>query len=395
MECYLDNAATTRALPEVCELVAKVMYEDYGNPSSLHRKGMEGEKYVKEASMRIARTLKCEPKNIIFTSGGTESNNMALIGTALANQRAGKHIITTCFEHASVHEPLIYLENSGFEVTYLPVDKEGHLLPETLEQALREDTILVSVMMVNNEVGSILDVKALSDVIKAYNKNIIFHVDAIQAYGKMKINPKKMGIDLMSVSGHKIHGPKGTGFLYRGEHVKMHAYIHGGGQQGGMRSGTENVPGIAGLGLAAESMDQRLEQRQKHLYELKRYFIERIHEVPGAIVNAVPDVPELTSDSPELRSTAPHVVSVSFDKVRSEVLLHALEEKDIYVSSGSACSSNHPGISGTLVAIGVPKERLDSTLRFSFSENTTKDELDVTIAALKELVPMLARYTRK
>lgn len=395
MECYLDNAATTRALPEVCELVAKVMYEDYGNPSSLHRKGMEGEKYVKEASMRIARTLKCEPKNIIFTSGGTESNNMALIGTALANQRAGKHIITTCFEHASVHEPLIYLENSGFEVTYLPVDKEGHLLPETLEQALREDTILVSVMMVNNEVGSILDVKALSDVIKAYNKNIIFHVDAIQAYGKMKINPKKMGIDLMSVSGHKIHGPKGTGFLYRGEHVKMHAYIHGGGQQGGMRSGTENVPGIAGLGLAAESMDQRLEQRQKHLYELKSYFIGRIHEVPGAIVNAVPDVPELTSDSPELRSTAPHVVSVSFDKVRSEVLLHALEEKDIYVSSGSACSSNHPGISGTLVAIGVPKERLDSTLRFSFSENTTKEELDVTIAALKELVPMLARYTRK
>ena len=395
MECYLDNAATTRALPEVCELVAKVMYEDYGNPSSLHRKGMEGEKYVKEASMRIARTLKCEPKNIIFTSGGTESNNMALIGTALANQRAGKHIITTCFEHASVHEPLIYLETLGFEVTYLPVDQEGHLLLETLEQALREDTILVSVMMVNNEVGSILDVKALSDVIKAYNKNIIFHVDAIQAYGKMKINPKKMGIDLMSVSGHKIHGPKGTGFLYRGEHVKMHAYIHGGGQQGGMRSGTENVPGIAGLGLAAESMDRRLEQRQEHLYQLKSHFIGRIHEIPGAIVNAVPDVPELTSDSPELRSTAPHVVSVSFDKVRSEVLLHALEEKGIYVSSGSACSSNHPGISGTLVAIGVPKERLDSTLRFSFSENTTKEELDVTIDALKELVPMLARYTRK
>ncbi|MBO5487828.1 MAG: cysteine desulfurase [Eubacterium sp.] len=395
MECYLDNAATTRALPEVCELVAKVMYEDYGNPSSLHRKGMEGENYVKEASMRIARTLKCEPKNIIFTSGGTESNNMALIGTALANQRAGKHIITTCFEHASVHEPLIYLENLGFKVTYLPVDQEGHLLLETLGEALREDTILVSVMMVNNEVGSILDVKALSDVIKAYNKNIIFHVDAIQAYGKIKINPKKMGIDLMSVSGHKIHGPKGTGFLYRGEHVKMHAYIHGGGQQGGMRSGTENVPGIAGLGLAAESMDQRLEQRREHLYQLKSHFIGRIHEIPGAIVNAVPDVPELTSDSPELRSTAPHVVSVSFDKVRSEVLLHALEEKSIYVSSGSACSSNHPGISGTLVAIGVPKERLDSTLRFSFSENTTKEELDVTIDALKELVPMLARYTRK
>lgn len=395
VECYLDNAATTRALPEVCELVTKVMYEDYGNPSSLHRKGMEGEQYVKEAAARIARTLKCEPKNIIFTSGGTESNNMALIGTALANKRTGKHIITTCFEHASVHEPLIYLESLGFEVTYLPVDCEGHLLPETLKEALRDDTILVSIMMVNNEVGSILDIKTLCDVVKEYRKDIVFHVDAIQAYGKMKINPKKLGIDLMSVSGHKIHGPKGTGFLYRADKVKMHAYMHGGGQQGGMRSGTENVPGIAGLGLAAEYMDKTLTERQEYLYQLKGYFIERIHEVEGAVVNAVTDAGTVTAGSSEIRKTAPHVVSVSFAKVRSEVLLHALEEKGIYVSSGSACSSNHPGISGTLVAIGVPRDLLDSTLRFSFSANTTKEQIDMTIEALKELVPVLARYTRK
>lgn len=387
MECYLDNAATTRALPEVCELVTKVMYEDYGNPSSLHQKGLEGEHYVRQAGERIARTLKCTPKNIIFTSGGTESNNMALIGTALANKRQGKHIITTCFEHASVHEPLIYLESLGYEVTYLPVNEQGHVLPETLEEALREDTILVSVMLVNNEVGAILPVEELSKIVKNYNPAIIFHVDAIQAYGKMKIQPKKMGIDLMSVSGHKIHGPKGTGFLYRGDKVKMHPYIHGGGQQSGMRSGTENVPGIAGLGLAAEKMDQTLEERREHLYDIKRHFLSRISEVEGSTVNAC--------EPPELQETAPHVVSASFAGVRSEVLLHALEEEKIYVSSGSACSSNHPGISGTLKAIGVPKELLDSTLRFSFSAFTTTEQIDQTIDCLKKLVPMLARYTRR
>ncbi len=386
MECYLDNAATTRALPEVCELVSKVMYEEYGNPSSLHNKGLEGENLVKEAARRIAKTLKCEPKNIVFTSGGTESNNMALIGTALANKRSGMHIITTCFEHASVHEPLIYLEKLGFEVTYLPVNRQGHIEIEVLKKSLRPDTILVSVMLVNNEIGSVLDVAEISRIIKEYNARIVFHVDAIQAYGKMKIQPKKMGIDLMSVSGHKIHGPKGTGFLYHADKVKMHAYMHGGGQQGGMRSGTENVPGIAGLGLAAEKMDGTLAERREHLYEIKNNFIEQIKEIEGTMVNAC--------EPPDLSATAPHIVSVSFDGVRSEVLLHALEDKGIYVSSGSACSSNHPGISGTLKAIGVPEDRLDSTLRFSFSRFTTGEEIDYTIGCLKELVPVLARYRR-
>ena len=269
MECYLDNAATTQAFPEVCELVGKVMYEDFGNPSSLHRKGLEGEKYVRHAGEQIARTLKCSGKNIVFTSGGTESNNMALIGTALANKRTGKHIITTCFEHSSVHEPLIYLESLGFEVTYLPVDEMGHVNLETLKKALREDTILVSTMMVNNEVGAILDVAAIAKVIKSDRDTILYHVDGIQAYGKLPIYPKKMGIDLLSVSGHKIHGPKGTGFLYVADKVKMHPYIHGGGQQRGMRSGTENVPGIAGFGLAAEKMVGDLEENRKKLYAEK------------------------------------------------------------------------------------------------------------------------------
>lgn len=387
MECYLDNAATTRAFPEVCELVTKVMYEDYGNPSSLHRKGMEGEQYVRHASEQIARTLKCKPNNLIFTSGGTESNNMALIGTALANKRSGKHIITTCFEHSSVHEPLIYLEQHGFEVTYLPVDASGHVLPEQLREALREDTILVSVMMVNNEVGAILDVAEIARIVKEYRKAIWVHVDAIQAYGKLSVIPKKLGIDLMSVSGHKIHGPKGTGFLYVGDKVKIHPYIHGGGQQRGMRSGTENVPGIAGLGFAAEKMYMELPAHRAHLYELKKYFLDRVTEIPGASVNAC--LP------PEIEETAPHIVSVSFAGVRSEVLLHALEDKGVYVSSGSACSSNHPGISGTLKAIGVKQELLDSTLRFSFSVENKKEELAYAIEQLKELVPVLARYTRK
>lgn len=386
MECYLDNAATTRAKKEVCELVTSVMYEHYGNPSSLHGKGFEAEKIVKKASEQIAKTLKCTEKNIIFTSGGTESNNMALITTALANQRRGKHIITTCFEHASVHQPLIYLEKMGFEVTYLPVDHDGHVSMDVLKEALREDTILVSLMMVNNEVGSVLDVAEASRCVKEFSQEIVFHVDAIQAYGKIKILPKKMGIDLMSVSGHKIHGPKGTGFLYQGDKVKMHPLILGGGQQRGMRSGTENVPGIAGLGLAAQWMNENLEQHRSYLFELKRYFIERLGEIPQATVNAC--------DLSCLENTAPHVLSVSFEGVRSEVLLHALEEKEVYVSSGSACSSNHPGISGTLKAIGVDHKLLDSTIRFSFCPDTTKEQIDYAMECLQALVPMLARYRR-
>ena len=211
MEAYLDNAATTKAFPEVAELVTKVMCEDYGNPSSLHGKGVEAEKYIREAADAIAATLKCKRKNIIFTSGGTESNNQALIGTALANKRRGKHIITTCFEHAAVYEPCLYLEQQfGFEVTYLPVDSMGHISLEDLKAALRPDTILVSTMMVNNEIGSVLDIEGIGKTIKEYDPAILYHVDAIQAYGKRKIAPAKLKIDLLSVSGHKIHGPKGT-----------------------------------------------------------------------------------------------------------------------------------------------------------------------------------------
>lgn len=386
MEAYLDNAATTKVSEGVKAEVVRMMTEDYGNPSSLHRKGMEAEKPVKTAREIIAASMKVEPKEIIFTSGGTESNNMALIGAALAARRTGKHLISTQFEHASVSEPLLFLERMGYEIDFVPVDSLGHIDLEKLKSMIREDTILVSVMYVNNEVGAVQDIATIADIVHSAGKNILFHVDAIQAYGKYKIFPKKLGIDMLSVSGHKIHGPKGSGFLYAKDRIKLLPIIYGGGQQKGMRSGTENVPAIVGLGKAVEEIYTNHEEKQAHLYQLKQHMIDGLNEIEGVTVNAIPE---------NLRDCAPHIVSASFQGVRSEVLLHALEEKSIYVSSGSACASNHPGISGSLTAIGVDKDLLESTIRFSFSVNTQEEELDYALAALKELLPTLRKYTRR
>lgn len=388
MEAYLDNAATTKAFDQVRSVMEKVMREDYGNPSSLHKKGMEAERYIREAADAIAATLKCDRKNIIFTSGGTESNNMAIIGGCMAKRRSGKHIITTCFEHAAVYEPCLYLEQFfGYEVTYLPVDSLGHVDPEDLRRALRDDTVLVSVMLINNEVGAVLDIARMGKIIKETGKDILFHVDAIQAYGKCKISPARWNIDLLSASGHKIHGPKGTGFLYVADGVKLHPFIHGGGQQSGRRSGTENVPGIAGLGLAAKMVHEGQDEKIRRLYSLKEYLIGRLSEIEGIVINAC--------DPERIRDTAPHIVSVSVGGVRSEVLLHALEERGVYVSSGSACSSNHPGISSTLQAIGVKESLLDSTIRFSISLFTTEEEIDYAVQQLCELLPVLRRYVKR
>lgn len=380
MEAYFDHAATTYVLPEVADLMLRIMKEDYGNPSSKHRKGMEAENYIKTAACQLAQIMKVEPKNIVFTSGGTESNNMALIGAAMANQRAGKHIISTPIEHASVYNPLLYLEKQGFELTILDVDEQGLVKPEALEAAIRDDTILVSIMAVNNEIGAIEPVDTCARVIHGKNPGAVFHVDGIQAFGKLAVYPKRMGIDLYSISGHKLHASKGVGALYVNPEIKLHPLILGGGQQKDMRSGTENVPGIAGLGLAAKLAYDNLSQRMEHLEKLKRHLTEGALKLEG-----------VTDNSGE----APHIVSLSFRGVRSEVLLHALEDKGIYVSSGSACSANHPGISGVLQAIGLEKELLDSTLRFSFAENNTLEEIDYTLQALKELLPVLRRFVRK
>ena len=384
MEAYLDNSATTRCSAKAADMVMKVMREDFGNPSALHTKGVEAEQYVKNARAFFAKNLKVDEKEIYFTSGGTESNNLAVIGTAMANRRVGNHLITTSIEHASVDNTMKYLEEQGFRVTYLPVDQYGVVSLEALKEALCPETILVSVMYVNNEVGAVQPVDEIAKIIKENNPGTIFHVDAIQAYGKYRIYPKKEGIDLLSVSGHKIHGPKGTGFLYVNGKVKIHPIVFGGGQQKGLRSGTENVPGIAGMAEAAEECYENLEEKIDRLYALKKRFVDEVSALEGTKVNGHTG-----------RDSAPQIVSVSFRDVRSEVLLHALEEKEIYVSAGSACSSNKPSVSRTLKNMEIDKDLLGSTLRFSFCFATTEEEIDYCVKELGELLPVLRRYVRR
>ena len=383
-EIYLDNLATTRVYPEVLEAVRHAMEEDYGNTSSLHQKGLDAERCIRQARDTLARLLKVQEKELIFTSGGTESDNLALIGAAMANQRAGKHLITSAVEHAAVGAAMRFLEEQGFELTVLPVDQYGFVSPEGLRQAIREDTILVSVMYVNNEIGTVEPVAELAKAVHEARPEILFHADAIQAFGKYRIYPKKLGIDMLSVSGHKIHGPKGVGFLYVDSRVKIRPILYGGGHQNGMRSGTENVPGVSGMALAAEIAYRDLDEKTARMRALKQKFTEGVKQIEGCRING-----------PEGEGGAPHIVSVSVEGVRAEVLLHALEEKGIFVSAGSACSSNKPAVSATLKAIGLPRELLDSTLRFSFCEYTTEEEIEETLLALKELLPRLRLFRRK
>jgi len=384
MEVYLDNSATTKVDPRVQELIIRIMQEDYGNAASLHRKGVEAEKYVREAKEWIGETLKVDPKTIFFTSGGTESNNWALIGTATANQRSGKHLITTSVEHPSIKNTMKYLESIGFEVTYLPVDHDGILSLDTLKNAIREDTTLVSVMAVNNEIGALEPIDEIGEMLHKEYPHVIFHVDAIQAYGKIRIYPKRQHIDLLSVSGHKLYGPKGSGFLYIDPRVKIRPLIFGGDQQKGMRSGTENVPGEAGIGLAAKLLFENFDQNVEGLYARKFQLINGLETIEGTVINGKKD-----------KNSAPQIVSCRFDGIRSEVLLHALEDQGIYVSSGSACSSAHPSEANTLLAIGLDKAGQEGTIRFSFSNHTTEEEIDYTIEKLREIVPMLRKYTRR
>ena len=383
MEVYLDNSATTACFAEAAQLMHRVLCEDYGNPSSLHHKGVEAEAYLRYANETFAKILKVNEKEIFFTSGGTESDNIALVGAAMANHRTGRHLITTRIEHPAVLQPMAYLENQGFEVTYLSVDRQGKISLEELEQAIRPDTILVSIMHTNNEIGSIQPIAEAGELIKRKNPGTLFHVDAVQGFGKARIYPGKMHIDLLSASGHKIHGPKGIGLLYMREGAKVSPIMYGGGQQRGLRSGTENLPGIAGFAKAAELVYQDLEQDVDRMYALREELIDKVKTIPDVVINGCPG-----------REGAPHVASVSFRGIRSEVLLHALEEQEIYVSAGSACSAHKPQPSATLKAVGVEKELLGSTIRFSLSGFTTKDEIEYTCQKLEEIVPMLRRYTR-
>ncbi len=384
MEIYLDNSATTRCYPEVGELVYKVMCKDYGNPSSMHKKGVEAERYIKDSKENIARILKVNAKEIFFTSGGTESDNLALIGAARANRRAGNHLITTSIEHPAILNTMRHLEEEeGFRITYLPVDASGRMKLDALKEALCEETILVSAMYVNNEVGSVQPIEEAAKIVKQYNPKILFHSDAVQGFGKYHIYPKRLGIDMLSASGHKIHGPKGTGFLYISDKVKIAPIAYGGGQQKNIRSGTENVPGIAGLGLASKMIYQDLDMKVALMRELKAHFLKGLEKLENTTVHGMTD-----------ENSAPHIISVGIAGVRSEVLLHTLEDKGIYVSSGSACASNHPAISGVLKGIGAASEYLDATIRISMSEFTTKEEIDYTLETLYNCVPMLRKYTR-
>ena len=383
MEAYFDNSATTRCYPEVAEIVVKTMTEDFGNPSAMHLKGVEAEKYVREAAQTLAKILKVNEKEIIFTSGGTESNNLALFGGADANKRSGNHIITTSVEHAAVGQPAERLEQMGYEVTIVPVDHRGVVQLEALEKALRPDTILVSTMYVNNEVGAVMPVEEIAKLVHEKSPKALYHVDAIQAFGKYRIYPKKAGIDMLSVSSHKIHGPKGVGFLYINEKARIQPQILGGGQQAGMRSGTDNVPGIAGLGVAAKMVYTDFDKKIEHMYQLKERLAEGFLKLPDVRLNGM-----------ELREGAPQILSASFLGVRSEVLLHTLEEKGIYVSAGSACSSHKRKAAGTLSAMGMEAAQRESTLRFSFSEENTFEEVDYALEVIGQVLPMLRRYSR-
>jgi len=383
MESYLDNSATTRVYEEVILTMTKIMREDYGNPSSMHQKGVVAERILKDARETISKLLKVTPKEIIFTSGGTESNNLALIGYAFANKRSGNHILISGIEHASILATAKFLSENGFEVEEIPVDSNGVIILDKLEQMLRPDTILCSVMYVNNEIGSVMPIESIAELVHEKCEYAAFHVDAIQAFGKYKIFPKKQGIDMLSVSGHKLHGPKGSGFLYVKSKLKIKPIIFGGGQQEGMRSGTENVPAYAGLAVAAKKMYDNFDENVSKLRSMKQHFIEGINEMEGTHINGFSD-----------EKSAPHIISVSFEGIRSEVFLHALEDKGVFVSAGSACSSNHPSVSKTLKGIGVKNELLDSTVRFSLNEENTIEEIDYALSVLNEIVPVLRKYRR-
>ena len=378
---YFDNSATTRCSDGAMKIMQECLQVNFGNPSSLHKMGYRGKDYLKESRETIASILKCQPKEIYFTSGGTEGNNLAIKGAASAKKRLGNHIITTKIEHASVLNPVKALEKEGFEVTYLGTDEYGVISLDELKAAIREDTILVSIMMVNNEIGSLQPIAEACKIVKQANPDIIFHTDCIQAFGKMNIIPKKLGIDILTVSGHKIHGAKGSGFIYIKDKVRVVPQILGGGHENGMRSGTENVPAIASLGVAAKEAYDNLDRNREHLYAMKSRFIEGIESIDGVTVNG-----HTGEDS------APQIVSVSIkgNRTRAQVMLNALQDNyGILVSAGSACSSNKPAISETLKSIGLEKDLLERTIRFSFCPENTFEEVDTAIEALKDLVPKM------
>lgn len=381
MMIYLDNSATTKPYPEVIEVMAKSMNDYFGNPSSLHKLGVEAERVLTAARKTAAGLLGVLQEEIIYTSSGSEGNNLAIMGIAGSYGERGKHIITSQVEHSSVLEPFRRLERQGFEVTYLPVDRWGRISLTQLEEHLRSDTILVSIMHVNNEIGTIQPIEEIGELLKKYPKTV-FHVDAVQSFGKLWINPKKFGIDLLTISGHKFHGPKGVGLLYKNQQVQLDPLILGGGQENGLRSGTENVPGIIAFTKAMRMSLDRMEQFQREVSKMRNRLLEGINGITGIKINS------------PIENSAPHIINFSVPGIKPEVLLHLLEEKGILVSTKSACSSKESKISHVLKATGIPEDQAKGAIRISLSLDNTMEEINYTIDALNAIIPNLKKVMR-
>ena len=381
---YFDNAATTRAADEVAERVRYMLLENFGNPSAQSMMGVRAENELNDARKIMAKSINALPEEIYFTSGGTEDDNWAIFGTAEGYKRSGKHIITTSIEHPAVAEPMERLRQKGWDITVLDVDKNGYIDLDALRDSIRDDTVLVSIILVNNEVGTIQDAAAVGKLIKEKNPKTLFHVDAVQAFGKYPIDVRKMGIDMLSMSGHKIHGPKGVGFFYMKKGLKVRPIIYGGGQERGQRSATENTPGIVGLAKAVELAMENMDASHEKVMEVKRTLAEGI----------LRDIPKTHINGPSIEEASPYVLNVSFNGLRSEVLLHALEEKEVYVSAGSACSSKKKGGSHVLRSIGLSEERIEGAIRFSFCRYNTVDEAAACLEILKEKTAFLRKYMR-
>ena len=381
MEIYFDNSATTKPYDEVIEETCQAMKEYYGNPSSLHNIGLKCEKRLNEAREYFASTIKADKDEIYFTSGGSEGNNFVLKGLL----KPGHHLITTAYEHQSVLDTCKALENNGVKVTYLPVDKAGRISLGDLDEAITKDTVLVSIMHINNEVGTIQDLESIGKIIKSRSSRAKFHVDGVQSYGKISVDVKKMNIDYFTAASHKIHGPKGTGFVYIKKGSVINSLISGGSQERGFRAGTQNLPSIIGFEKAAKMTFNKIDENYNSALAIKKYMIERLQEIKDIRIN-----------SPLEDDFSPYILNVSFIGARAEVLLHLLEDAKIYVATGSACTSNSGAASGSYVikALGLNNKEVESAIRFSFDHNNTKEEVDKTIEVLKTSLMFLRRLRK-
>ncbi len=392
MSLYFDQTATTQVSQKAGEAITKMMTEVYGNPSSLHREGMRAEDEVSKARRFFAKSCHVAEKEIYFTSGGTEGNNLVVLGIARACHRKGKHIITTTIEHPSVLNAVSHLEDvEGYEVTRLTVDANGHVILSQLEEAIREDTTLVSIMQVNNEIGSIQNVEEMGARIKAMNPATYFHVDGVQGYGKFPVNLKKSSIDAYTVSGHKLHGPKGVGFVYIKSGTKIQPLSFGGSQQQGMRPGTENAPGIVGFYTAVSETMPDMEASYKKVLGLKDYLLKELAD----------KLPHWENNSPVSNGlyteevASPYIVNLRSESLKGEVILHSMEDYQIYVSTGSACSSKKLNVSHVLKAIGLNDTESDRSIRISLSLEHTRDDIDTLIQACMAVDKMFARFVKK